>query len=223
MPSAAPSAATSPILDIFDPDLIRGSEHLPYDPVKAYFYVEHPVEGWRVYLRSGCFIHEAGAHFDAKRFVVVKRTGAHPDSRSWEPPKGQMEGKDGLKHPKTPIMKILEENVRREVDEEAHLSPLRNLRHTGIIYQNVEPDFPPNTFFQYHIFQAYVTPIVINKALEWFAWLEEHPKAFARMKRDRKEKDAIRWFDPKETQMMGRWSPSIVATYIQRMSGKKRS
>ena len=119
-------------------------------------------------------------------------------------------------------MKILEENVRREVDEEAHLTPLRNLRHTGIIYQNVEPDFPPNTFFQYHIFQAYVTPIVINKALEWFDWLAEHPKAFARMKRDRKEKDAIRWFDPKETQMMGRWSPSIVATYIQRMSGKKR-
>lgn len=221
MPTSA--SATQPILDIFDPDLIRGAEHLPYDPVKAYFYVEHPTEGWRVYLRSCAFIHEEGAHFDAKRFVVVKRTGANPDGRVWEPPKGQMEGKDALKHPRTPIMKILEENVRREVDEEAHLMPLRNLRHTGLIYQNREPNYPPNTFFQYHIFQAYVKPQVLNVALEWFAWLEEHPKAFARMKRDRKEKDAIRWFDPRETQMMGRWSPTIIAMYIQRMSGKKRS
>jgi hypothetical protein len=44
--------------------------------------------------------------------------------------------------------------------------------------------------------------------------LEEHPKAFARMKRDKKEKDELRWFDPRETKMMGRWSPRIVPMYL---------
>jgi hypothetical protein len=51
--------------------------------------------------------------------------------------------------------------------------------------------------------------------LDWFAWLKVHPKFFERMKRDRKEKDDLRWFDLNETQMMGKWSPSLAAMYIQ--------
>ena len=202
------------IFDVFQPGLIRGSERLPYDPAKSYFYVEHPTEGWRVYLRACCFLHEDGAHFDAKRFLVVKRTGANPGAKSWEPPKGQMEGKDALKHPRTPVLRLVEENVRREVWEEAHISALRNLQHTGIVLQDTEPDYPPNHYFQYHIWQAFVPAAAIQKAVAWFEWLEEHPKAFARMKRDKKEKDEIRWFDPRETKMMGRWSPRIVPMYL---------
>jgi ADP-ribose pyrophosphatase YjhB (NUDIX family) len=203
------------ILDVFQPGLIRGEEHLPYDPEKGYFYVEHPTEGWRVYLRGACFVHEEGAVFDAKRFLVVKRTGAHPGSKAWEPPKGQMEGKDALKHPRTHIEELIKQNVRREVEEEAHVNVLHGLQHTGIIYQNVEPDCPPNTFFQYHVFQAASPPKAIQRGLNWFAWLKLHPRYFARMKRDKKEKDELRWFDPAETKMMGRWSPSIVAMYVQ--------
>jgi hypothetical protein len=84
-----------------------------------------------------------------------------------------------------------------------------------MVYQNREKDYPSNWFFQYHIFQAMTPTSGIQVALNWFAWLLEHPKFFARMKRDKKEKDALRWFDPRETKMMGRWSPSIVAMYIQ--------
>lgn len=203
------------ILDVFQPGLIRGEEYLPYDPAKGYFYVEHPTEGWRVYLRAACFIHEEGAKFDAKRFLVVKRTGAHPGSKAWEPPKGQMEGKDALKHPRTPVQELVKQNVRREVEEEAHINVLHSLQHTGMVYQNVEPDFPPNTYFQYHIFQAAAPTKAIQRGLNWFAWLKDHPKYFARMKRDKKEKDDLRWFDPVDTKMMGRWSPSIAAMYIQ--------
>lgn len=207
-----------PILDVFQPGLIRGAERLPYDPAKAYFYVEHPTEGWRVYLRACCFLHEDGVPFDAARFLVVKRTGGHEGAKTWEPPKGQMEGKDALKHPRTPILRLVEQNVRREVFEEAHISVLKNLRHTGLVLQDVEPDFPPNTYFQYHIWQAYTPASSITRALNWFKWLEEHPKAFARLKRDKKEKDAIRWFDPRETKMMGRWSPRIVPMYLAAFS-----
>ena len=37
---------STPIFDVFQKGLVRGSERLPYDPTKAYAYVEHPTEGW---------------------------------------------------------------------------------------------------------------------------------------------------------------------------------
>jgi hypothetical protein len=61
----------------------------------------------------------------------------------------------------------------------------------------------------------------IQRALNWFSWLEEHPKYFAKMKRDKKEKDALRWFDPSETRLLGKWSPPIVAMYIQHFTQSK--
>lgn len=208
----------SAIFDVFQPGLIRGQEHLPYDPSKGYFYVEHPTEGWRVYLRAICFIHEEGVQFDPKRFLVVKRTGAHPGTKAWEPPKGQMEGKDAIKHTRTSVLELLKQNVKREVEEEAHINLLHNLEHTGLIQQAREPDFKPNTFFQYHVFHA-MTPVKsIQRGLNWFAWLKDHPKFFVRMKRDKKEKDALAWFDPVHTKLMGRWSPTLVPMYIQHYS-----
>ena len=80
--------------------------------------------------------------------------------------------------------------------------------------QAIEPDFQPNTYFHYHIFRA-TTPVKsIQRGLNWFQWLKEHPKFFARMKRDKKEKDALAWFDPVHTKLMGRWSPTLVPMYI---------
>ena len=204
--------------DVFQKGLVRGANRMPFDPEKRYFYVEHPTEGWRVYLRAGCFIHEkpkGGEPIDSMRFAVVKRAHKSRNGKEWEPPKGQMEGKDALKHPRTHLEELIKQNVRREVEEEAHVNVLHGLQHTGIVYQNVEPDFPPNTFFQYHVFQAAAPPKAIQRGLNWFAWLKLHPRYFARMKRDKKEKDELRWFDPAETKMMGRWSPSIVAMYVQ--------
>jgi len=200
--------------DIFQPGLIRGQEFLPYDPSKGYFYVEHPVEGWRVFLRAVCFIHEEGAHYDPARFMVVKRTGASLGGKSWEPPKGQMEGKDALKHPRTPVLELLKQCVRREVEEEAHINKLNELEHTGLVLQAIEPDFRPNTYFQYHIFRALAPVKSIQRGLNWFTWLIDHPRFFARMKRDKKEKDALTWFDPVATKLMGRWSPKLVPMYI---------
>ena len=79
-------------LDVFQPGLIRGSANLPFDPEKAYAYVEHPTEGWRVYLRTASFLYESSEPFQKDRFLVVKKTGAPFQAPTWEPPKGQMEG-----------------------------------------------------------------------------------------------------------------------------------
>lgn len=211
---------TSPsgLFNVFEPGLVRGSAKLDFAPHKRYFYVEHPVEGWRVYLRAACFLHEAGAPFNPQRFLVVKRKDADSNTKAWEPPKGQMEGKDA-KPEGAPLIELMAENVRREVLEESKIEKIHHLRYTGLVVQSREPDYPKNHYFQYHIFQAVVSPNEIQKANIKFQWLNEHPAYFARLRSDRREKDAIDWFDPKKTKLMGKWSPSIVALYLQQIEG----
>lgn len=189
---------------------------MPYDPEKRYFYVEkNDGVQWRVFLRACCFIHEKG-NPDPFRFVVVKRAGKPASGREWEPPKGQMEGKDGLRNPSDSVLKILSENLRREVAEESRIKRLQNLHYTNIVLENREKDYPPNTFFQYHVFRAEVTPQEFQRASEELAWFRDHPAAFARQKRDKKEKDDISWYNPSENQIMGRWSPRLVAAYLNK-------
>jgi len=207
--------------DVFQRGLHRGAERLPFDPEKRYFYVEKPAtkesEGWRVYLRACCFIHEKPVHneaIDPMRFIVVKRTGKN----DWEAPKGQMEGKDGLRNSSDSVLKILKENIKREVGEEARITKIQHLEHTGLVFEGRENDYPPNTFFQYHIFHALATPSAIQEAAEELKWYREHPVAFARLKRDKREKDDISFYSPSETRISGRWSPSIIAMYLKKYS-----
>ena len=203
-----------PIHDVFQRGLTRGTASLPFDPEKEYYYVEHPVEGWRVYLRAACFLHDK-ENLVRDRFLVVKRAGRSASGKEWEPPKGQMEGKELLKAgAKASIMTMLKENVRREVGEESRIHNLQGLRHTGLVFQARENEYPPHTFFQYHIFQAMVTPATWMRAAEELDWYRAHPAAFARLTRDKREKDQLAWFSPSETRMMGRWSPKIIVLYL---------
>ena len=215
---------SSQLLDIFQPGLKRGTAKLAFAPHNRYFYVEHPQEGWRVYLRSACFLHPMYEPFRAEHFLVVKRTGGDPEKASWEPPKGQMEGKDGGAGggARTPsIFLLLKENIRREVAEEAKVAKIRDLWHTGIVLQSVEPDFPPNTYFQYHVFSGYVHPLQLNKAFQEFEWIAANPAEFERMKSDQREKDALAWADEGgRKKMMGRWSPTLVRLYLEQFGGR---
>ena len=208
---------TKGVKDIFQPGLIRGGENLAFDPEKKYFYVEHPTEGWRVYLRSCCFIHKKPSGkecIDPSDFIVVKRTGKPANGKEWEPPKGQMEFKDSRAKGNKPILELLKENVTREVEEESRLENLLGLRHTNLVFQGREDSYPPNHYFQYHIFQALVTQKEYEKAAGELEWYRAHPLAFARLRRDKKEKDAIEWFNPSKHKIMGKWSPKIIALYL---------
>jgi ADP-ribose pyrophosphatase YjhB (NUDIX family) len=206
------------IFDVFQRGLIRGSERLPFDPEKAYAYVEHPTEGWRVYLRSCVFLHEEGERFNCRRFVAVKKTGAPWRAATWEPPKGQMEGKD-ISSGKS-IRALLEQNVRRETEEEAHIKHIIGLKHTGLAFQGQERDFPRNWYFQYHIFQGRVNKAALEKADEWFQHMKANPKEFAALRRDQKEKDAIDWYSGRRvTPLNPRWCPQIASLYFNAHCG----
>jgi ADP-ribose pyrophosphatase YjhB (NUDIX family) len=129
-----------------------------------------------------------------------------------------MEGKDGLRNPGDSILKILGENLKREVAEESRIRRIQNLKYTGIVLEDRERDYPPGTFFQYHVFRAEVSSLEFQRASDELAWFRAHPAAFARQKRDKKEKDDITWYSPSETQLMGRWSPRLVANYLKNYS-----
>jgi hypothetical protein len=208
--------STPGILDVFQEGLRRGSARLPHDPDKKYAYVEHPQEGWRVYLRSAVFIHEEGQPFNPKRFLVVKRTGARMTSAAWEPPKGQMEGKDltGTHGHNKSILQVLKENARRETAEESFINDLHNLTHTSLVFQGQESSYPSNHFFQYHIFRAFVGTKSLAQSYEIFDWISQNKTEFMKWKRDIREKDAVAWFNPKTTRLNPRWCPSIVVLYL---------
>jgi hypothetical protein len=200
------------LFNIFEPGLVRGAAKLNYQPHKRYFYVENPVEGWRVYVRMACFIHEEG-HPDPSRFLVVKRKDSSPSSKAWEPAKGQMEGKDLPS--RGPLLKGMMDALSREIAEESKIENVLFLQHTGLVYQGREKDYPPNHFFQYHIFRAQVSPRQWMAAAAELDWCRAHPAAHARMSRDKREKDALAWYSPSDTKIMGRWSPRIVIMYLK--------
>ena len=216
--------------DIFQPGLVRGSGTTSFDPEKSYFFVETPdytpsegKSGWRVYLRACCFIHEQpqelgsqeGQCVDFRRFIVVKKTGLPANGKAWDPPKGQMEGKDAMKHPRTALLKLLEGNVKREVEEESRIRSLKGLEYTGLVLQGTESNYPKNTFFQYHIFRAQVATKEWMRASSELDWCRAHPAAHARMKRDYREKDALSWYSPSDTKLIGKWAPKLVIMYLK--------
>jgi 8-oxo-dGTP pyrophosphatase MutT (NUDIX family) len=225
--------SNAPTINIFsyEPELVRGSASLPHAPHKKYAYVEHPTDGWRVYLRSVSFLRDLNADPaspDYNNFVVVKATHKRANTTAWEPPKGQMEGKDMLQE--GPLIDSLLINAYREVVEESGI-PLDDfaINHSGFIYQSREKDYPPNHFFQYHVFIGEVDSDGIlqyndqirlkgvNYALQRFHYYKSHPDKFNALRKDYKEKDGITWFDPVETKLFGRWSPDIVMMYLNKM------
>ncbi len=225
--SAGPLAqAQPPVFNVFQEGLVRGSAALRHAPHKQYAYVEHPTEGWRVYLRSCSFIHDEDDPNPLK-FLVVKATHKSPSSYAWEPPKGQMEGKDLPED--GPLMDALLQNAMREINEETGIPGELPLFHTGLVFQGTENDYPPGHYFQYHMFRAGISADIFDYTKARFAHYRANPKEFAALKKDYREKDDIDWFDMKTHRLFGRWSPSIVMLYInsflaqpkQNLNGRK--
>ena len=207
------------LLNVFEPGLKRGSARLAYMPEKTYFYIQKGTgdadkEGeWRVYMRAAIFIYEKDVPFDKQRFLVVKKKDKPISSKAWEPVKGQCEGRDGFPRD-APLLKLMANNVRREIMEEAKIEVVTNIQYTGLAFQGQEDDYPKNHYFQYHIFTAEVSSAQLEKADAKLAWYREHPAAFNKLEGVKREKDMLAWFDPKKTKLMGRWAAGIVALYL---------
>jgi len=218
--SSSSRITTRPVHNIFQPGLVRGEASFAHRPDKKVFYVQHPTEGWRVFLRAVCFIHAE----DSESFLVLKKTGMAEDGPAWEAPKGQMEGKDGLAHPTWSVRRLLEENIRREVEEEAKINRFTSLKLVrGLVIEAKENEYGPNDFFQYHVFRAVASRTTLFKAAAKFEHYRTHPEEFAALSSDDNEKDALAWYDPETTRLMGRWSPTLVRLYLAHNLKGRRS
>jgi hypothetical protein len=110
---------------------------------------------------------------------------------------------------------LLNKNDEDFPDVAVVVTEVENLKHTGLVFQSQEGSYAKNTYFQYHIFQGFITPEQIQQSFDTFEWIKEHPKAFLRWKRDRREKDAVAWFNPKTTRLNPRWCPDILVLYLR--------
>lgn len=205
-----------PTYNIFQEGLRSGSNTFRRSPGKEYAYVEHPTEGWRVYLRSCAFLHDI---YDPRpnKFVVVKDTNKPASAYAWEPPKGQMEGKDIVKSNSISanlLISSLTNNIIREIQEESKLPGFIDLRCTGMVFQGREKEYPENHVFQYVLFVGAITPDQFDYAKGRFDYYKSNPSEFKELIKDQKEKNDIDWFDPTTKRLFGRWSPSIVAMYL---------
>ena len=208
---------TKHVFDVFQPGLVRGEASFAHKPDKKVFYVEHPTEGWRVFLRAIVFLHVEGEPRD--QFLVAKKSGTDPIDAVWEPPKGQMEGKDGLAHPSWSVRKLLVQNIRRECLEEAKIRKFVSLKHMPrLVVQAKEREYAPNDYFQYHVFRATITKAVAEKAMDTFEYYRKHPAEFAALSPDDNEKDALAPYDVDKTRLMGRWAPTLVKLYLRSMN-----
>jgi hypothetical protein len=101
------------------------------------------------------------------------------------------------------------------VQEESRIRSLKGLEYTGLVLEGVESNYPKNTFFQYHIFRAQVATKEWMAASSELDWCRAHPAAHARMKRDYREKDALSWYSPSDTKLIGKWAPKLVIMYLK--------
>jgi len=198
-----------PIFNVFDRELIRGKEKFPdFMRYRKFAYVEHPVEGWRVFLRSCAIIRVEGMAAKDK-FIVVKST----NRATWEPPKGLLEDKD--LGPRENILTSLLRNVRREIEEEAAVYHTKSIKYTGLVLQGQETSYPPNWYFQYHIFEVVISQSEWMKIQEHFNWIAEHPASFARLKRDYREKNAVAIYDSEHTHLSEPLGKALIHLYLK--------
>lgn len=167
---------------------------------KRYAYVM--MDGKPVFLRNIVFIHNAE---NPNHIVIVHEWGM--SEHRWEPPKGQFEWDElsathkGQKMTYRQIIADMKKGVLRETKEEAKIMPaeLIDLKPLGRAYmQNWPESGIPNAMFMYGYWRAFITPATMIEAQKRTQELVDNKDWRHLLPPDILEKDAIRWWSPRE-------------------------
>lgn len=188
---------------------------------KRYAYVM--LNGKPVFLRNIVFIHNTS---DPQQIAIVHEWGM-PSSR-WEPPKGQFEWDElGVLRKGTimtykQILSVMKKGILRETKEEAKIMPseLINLTAMDTAYaQDWKECGIPNAMFMYQFWQAAATPQTMLEAQKRTKELVDNKDWKHLLPPDVLEKDAIRWWSPKEPNafkyIRGGFSQKMTALYFE--------
>lgn len=172
---------------------------------KSYAYIKTP-SGQKVFLRNILFLHNSE---NLNQIALVHEFGKRTDTAAWEPPKGQMEWKEfaaeGLRRGDKVSSKALEkyqrDGVCRELTEEAKILPseIAGLKRLPYAYKQAWPESGlKDAYFIYQFWQAKTSPARLFEAQKRLAILKADKDLKAMLPPDNSEKDAVRWWNPKQ-------------------------
>jgi hypothetical protein len=126
--------------------------------------------------------------------------------KEWEPPKGQMEWKElkaaghrrGQRVTAEELLNAMRDGVCREVAEEAKIpaSSIRNLHVLPLSYSEPFKGAGPKAFLRYQFWTGEVTAETVAAAQKKLERIVGNPAIQARLAADKKEKDAVGFWEP---------------------------
>ena len=195
---------------------------------KRYAYVM--MDGVPVFLRNIVFIHNAE---NPSQIVIVHEWGM--SEHRWEPPKGQFEWDElgaprkGIKMTYKQILLAMRRGILRETKEEAKIMPseLINLIPLENSYiQDWTDSGVPNARFMYQYWHATITPATMLEAQKRTKELVDNKDWRHLLPPDVLEKDAIRWWSPKEPNaykyIRGGFSQKMTVLYFELLNKARK-
>ena len=195
---------------------------------KRYAYVM--MDGAPVFLRNIVFIHNAE---NPSQIVIVHEWGM--SEHRWEPPKGQFEWDElgaprkGIKMTYKQILLAMRRGILRETKEEAKIMPseLINLIPLENSYiQDWTDSGVPNARFMYQYWHATITPATMLEAQKRTKELVDNKDWRHLLPPDVLEKDAIRWWSPKEPNaykyIRGGFSQKMTVLYFELLNKARK-
>lgn len=177
--------------------LILDFQQFPSEKKYAYLRGE---DGTKTFLRNIAFLHAPRNPYK----IVVVHEWDYPMNREWEPPKGQMEWKEmkdfrkGQEVTVEQLLKAMREGICREIAEEAKIptAALRNLHVLPLAYTEPFAKAGKDANFRYQFWTAEVTAETVRLAQRKIGRIVASPAAQARLTADKKEKDAVGFWEP---------------------------
>ncbi len=207
------------------------SQHFPSGKDYACIRDEN---GTKTFLRNIAFLH---APRNPHKIVVVHEWG-YPMDHEWEPPKGQMEWKElkaaghrrGAKVDGAELWKAMRDGVRREILEEAKI-PARALQNLHVLPVSYTAPFKEavgvagaGAQFRYQFWTAEVTAATVAAAQKELGRIVGNPAVQARLAADKKEKDAVGFWEPHGHadwgKIRGAFSGAMTRMYYEWLRGR---
>ncbi len=188
-------------------EFILDSQHFPSG--KDYACLRN-ADGTKTFLRNIAFLH---APKNPHKIVLVHEW-EYPMTEEWEPPKGQMEWKElksagfrrGQKVETEQLLKAMREGVCREVAEEAKIpaSAIHNLHVLPVAYTGQFKEAGRGALFRYQFWTGEVSAATVAAAQKKLERIVGNPAVQAKLAADKKEKDAVGFWEPTNQGSWGR-------------------
>lgn len=186
-----------------EPLFTLDSQHFPSG--KDYACLRNDTDGTKTFLRNIAFLHAPRNPYK----IVLVHEWDYPMDREWEPPKGQMEWKElqgagyrrGQRVGAEALLAAMRDGVCREVAEEAKIpaTKIRNLHVLPLSYTEAfkgAERVAKGALLRYQFWTGEVAAATVAAAQKTLERIVGSPAVQATLAADKKEKDAVGFWEP---------------------------